>query len=171
MVTSEQSIKKPTLLMPERLLWLVAILLIAGAGFYVGRQNGIGAGLAQRQRATDQFLAERGGNHAGGQQGQGGGQDRFGGQGQAGTVQSVNGNTITIQTSNGATATIQVGDTTAIRKQVAGQVSDIRAGDRIVAFGDRSGDVLQATAVQLGGFGGPGEQGGNHSGQGGQSNP
>ena len=32
--------------MPERLLWLVAILVIAGVGFYVGRQNGIGAGLA-----------------------------------------------------------------------------------------------------------------------------
>ena len=171
MVTSEQSIKKPTWLMPERLLWLVAILLIAGAGFYVGRQNGIGAGLAQQQRAADQFFADRGGNHAGGQQGQGGGQGRFGGQGQAGTVQSVNGNTITIQTNTGETVTIQVGSNTAIRKQVAGQVTDIRPGDRVVAFGDRSGDVFQATAVQIGGFGAPGDQRGDHSGQGGQSNP
>ena len=86
-------------------------------------------------------------------------------------MQSVNGNTIAIQTSNGATVTIQLGDNTAIRKGVAGQVSDIRPGDRIFAFGTRSGDIFQATAVQLGGQGGPDGQGTDHGGQGGQSNP
>lgn len=170
MVTSEQSIKKPVALLPRRLLWLAALLIVAGAGFYAGRLNGINVGLAQQQGAADQFFAERGGNHAGGQQGQGGGQGRFGGQGQAGTVQNVNGNTITIQTSNGEMATIQIGDSTAIRKQVAGQIADIRAGDRIVAFGARSGDTFQATAVQIGGFGGPDGQG-DHTNQGSQSSP
>ena len=168
MVTSEQSINKPVALLPRRLLWLAALLIVAGAGFYAGRLNGINVGLAQQQGAADQFFAERGGNHAGGQQG--GGQGRFGGQGQAGTVQNVNGNTITIQTSYGEMATIQVGDTTAIRKQVAGQLADIRPGARIVAFGARSGDIFQATAVQIGGFGGPEGQG-DHTGQGGQNSP
>jgi hypothetical protein len=43
-----------------------------------------------------------------------------------------------------------------VRKQVDGQISDITAGEQIVAMGTQNGDTFQATSIQIGGFGGGG---------------
>jgi len=72
----------------------------------------------------------------------------------AGTVSEVSGNTITITTRNGQTAKVQLADNGTVRKQVDGQLSDIKQGDQIVAVGTQNGDTFQATNIQIGQFGG-----------------
>ena len=62
----------------------------------------------------------------------------------AGTVSEVSGNTITITTRNGQTAKVQLADNGTVRKQVDGQLSDIKQGDQIVAVGTQNGDTFQA---------------------------
>jgi hypothetical protein len=137
----------------ERIIWVVALVLVAGAGFYSGNIVGTRAGEQNRAQAAQQFFGQRGG----GQGGQGGfGRGGQGG-GVAGTVVGVSGNTITITTRNGQTAKVELAANGAVRKQVDGQVSDIKQGDQIVAFGSQNGDTLQATNIQIGGqFGGGG---------------
>jgi hypothetical protein len=58
-----------------------------------------------------------------------------------------------------------------VRKQVDGQLTDVKVGDQVVAIGAKSGDIFQATTIQMGGFGGfGGGQGGPGSGQGAPGN-
>jgi hypothetical protein len=148
----------------ERIVWIVALLVVAGAGFYSGQTVGVRAGERNRAQAAQQFFGERGGQGGqfgagGGGQfgagggGQGGGQGGFGrgNGGVAGTVSDVSGNTITIATRNGQTTKIQLADDGTVRKQVDGQLSDITPGEQIVAFGAQSGDTFQATSIQIGG--------------------
>ena len=163
----------------ERIVWIVALVLVAGAGFYSGNLVGTRTGEQNRARAAQQFFGQRGGGQGGqggqgaGQGGQGGG--GFRGGGAAGMVSAVSGNTITVTTRNGQTMNIQLAADGTIRKQVDGQLSDIKAGDQIVAFGTQNGDTFQATNIQIGQFGGgggPGGQGGQGGGQGqGQGQP
>jgi hypothetical protein len=139
----------------ERIVWIVALLVVAGAGFYSGQIVGVRNGERNRAQAAQQFFGQRGGQtggqgNAGGQAG--GGFGRGNGGGVAGTVSAVSGNTITISTRNGETATIQLAADGTIRKQVDGQLSDITAGEQIVAFGTQSGDTFQATSIQVGGL-------------------
>jgi hypothetical protein len=60
----------------ERIVWIVALLLIAGLGFYSGQTVGVRAGEQNRAQATQGFFSQRGGGSQGGGQagGQGGGQ-------------------------------------------------------------------------------------------------
>jgi preprotein translocase subunit YajC len=137
----------------ERIVWVVALALVAGAGFYTGRTVGITAGEQNRAQAAQQFFGQRGGQ--GGQGGQGGFRGGQGG-GMAGTVSEVSGNTITITTRNGQSVKVQLAADGAVRKQVDGQLSDIKAGEQIVALGAQSGEIFQATSIQIGaGQGGP----------------
>jgi preprotein translocase subunit YajC len=143
----------------ERIVWIVALVLVAGAGFYTGRMLGITTGEQNRAQAAQQFFGQRGAqggqNGQGGQGGQGGIRRGQGG-GVAGTVSDVSGNTVTVTTRNGQSMKVQLADNAAVRKQVDGQLSDIKAGEQIVAFGSQSGDVFQATSIQIGaGQGGP----------------
>ena len=147
----------------ERIIWIVALLVVAGAGFYSGQIVGARTGDRNRAQAAQQFFGQRGGNggqggqfgggggQGGGQAGAGGGFGRGNGGGMAGTVSAVAGNTITITTRNGDTAKIQLAADGTVRKQVDGQLSDITAGEQIVAFGAQSGDTFQATSIQVGG--------------------
>jgi hypothetical protein len=151
----------------ERIVWLVALLVVAGAGFYSGQTIGVRTGERNRAQAAQQFFGQRGGQEggqaggqfgggqagqAGGQAGAGGGFARGNGGGVAGTVSAISGNTITINTRNGETAKIQLAADGTIRKQVDGQLSDITTGEQIVAFGAQSGDTFQATSIQVGGL-------------------
>jgi hypothetical protein len=141
----------------ERIIWVVALLLVAGAGFYSGQTIGVQAGERNRAQAAQQFFGQRGGGQAGGQGGQGGQGGGFGrgnGGGVAGTVSAVSGNTITITTRNGQTTKIQLAADGTVRKQVDGQLSDIASGEQIVAFGAMNGDTFQASSIQIGGQGG-----------------
>ena len=73
----------------------------------------------------------------------------------AGTVQSVNGTTITVQPlRRGATMTVQLTNDTTIRKQVTRTITDVKAGDPIVAIGQETGTVMQARQIRLGGVAG-----------------
>jgi hypothetical protein len=130
----------------ERIVWIAALLLIAGLGFYSGQTVGVRAGEQNRAQATQAFFSQRGGAQGGGQ---GGGQG-----GVNGTVSAVSGNTITITTRNGQTTTVQLAADGKVRKQVDGQLSDITVGAQVVAIGMQSGDTFQATSLQIGGFGG-----------------
>ena len=156
----------------ERIIWIVALLVVAGAGFYSGQIIGAQNGERNRAQAAQQFFGQRGGGQGGGQfgggGGQGGGQNGGGfgrGNGVAGMVSAVSGDTITVTTRNGQTTKIQLAADGTVRKQVNGQLSDITPGEQIVAFGTQNGETFQATSIQVGGqFGGGGGQGGGQGG-------
>jgi hypothetical protein len=144
----------------ERIIWIVALLMVGGLAFYGGRTMGIQAGQQSRAQAAQQFFGQRGGGQGGGQGGFRGGNGAGGMSGMAGTVTNVSGNTITITTRDGQTATVQLAPNATIRKQVDGQTSDITNGQQIVAFGTQNGDSFQAMTVQIGGQFGFGPQNG-----------
>jgi hypothetical protein len=144
----------------ERIIWVLAVLIVGGASFYTGRQQGVTAGQATAQQTANDFFAQRvgvppGQGLPGATPGAGGGFQRGAGQGANGEVVSIEGNTIMVKSQrDGTTLTVQVGAQTQIRKQADGQLGDIKVGDTIVAIGPRSGDIITADTVQLGGFGG-----------------
>jgi hypothetical protein len=143
----------------ERIIWIVALLVIAGLGFYSGQTVGVRAGEQNRAQAAQGFFSQRGGGgqgggQAGGLRGQGGGVN--------GTVSAVSGNTITITNRNGQTTTVQLAADGKVRKQVDGLLSDVTVGAQVVAIGTQSGDTFQATCIQIGGFGG-GQGGGRNA--------
>lgn len=138
----------------ERIIWAVALVAVAAMGYFSGQTLGVQQGLAQRTQAASQFLSERGGG-AGAAAAPGGAAGGFGGRGgMAGTVSAVSGNTVTISTRDGQTVAIRLAADGAVRKQVDGAIADIKQGDTIVATGQQSGDVFEATSIQIGGFGG-----------------
>lgn len=152
----------------ERIVWIVALIVVAAAGFYSGQYIGVRNGQATVAQASQQFASQRGGGTGGGGfgggqgQGQGGG---FAGRGVSGTVASVDGNTITVTTRNGQTETVQLASNGTVTKQATGQVSDITKGAQIVAIGQANGNTFQATSIQIGGgFGGAGGRGGGNGG-------
>jgi hypothetical protein len=63
----------------------------------------------------------------------------------------MSGSTITIATRNGQTATVQLVADGTVHKQVDGQLSDIKQGEQIVAFGTQNGNTFQASSIQIGG--------------------
>ncbi|MBK9714381.1 MAG: hypothetical protein IPO81_24190 [Kouleothrix sp.] len=141
----------------ERIIWIVALLLVGGVGFYGGQVVGARTSEQNRALAAQQFFGQRGGQGNAQRNGQGNGQGANGtrnGAGVAGTVSSVSGNTITVTTRAGDTMTVQLAADGTVRKQVDGQASDITTGEQIVAFGAQSGDTFQATSIQIGGLGG-----------------
>jgi hypothetical protein len=151
----------------ERIVWIVALIVVAAAGFYSGQFIGVRTGQQNVAQASQQFFSQRGGNGAGGAggQGQAGG---FAGRGVSGTVESVDGNTITVTTRNGQTEKVQLASNATITKQTSGQLSDITKGAQIVALGQANGGTFQATSIQIGGgfgggFGGRGGNGPNGS--------
>src|SRR4051812_29479538 len=137
----------------ERIVWIVALLVVAGAGFYSGDIVGGRAAASNRAAAAAGFFSQRGGGGQGGAQGngQGGGQagGGFRGGGATGMVSAVDGNTITITTRNGQTMKVELAANGTVRKQVDGQLSDITTGEQIVAIGTQNGDTFQATSIQI----------------------
>jgi hypothetical protein len=139
----------------ERIIWIVALLVVGGVGFYSGQLIGGRLAAQNRAQAAQQFFSQRGGTGQDGQGGQGGQGGAFRGNGStAGTVSDVSGNTITITTRNGQTMKLQLAADGTVRKQVDGQLSDIKQGDQIVATGTQNGDTFEANSIQIGGFGG-----------------
>jgi len=115
----------------ERIMWIVALLVVAGIGFYGG-----------------QMFGGRGGVF-GGAAGRGGG-----GSTTVGTVSAVAGNIVTITTRTGQTMQVQLDANSALRKQSDAQISDITTGEQIVVTGTTNGTTIQATNVQIGGAAG-----------------
>src|SRR5690348_10290358 len=121
----------------ERIIWIVALLVVGGVGFYSGQIIGGRQAAQNRALAAQQFFSQRGGTGQAGQNGQGGqgGAFRGNGGGAAGMVSEVSGNTLTITTRNGQTMKVQLSANGTVRKQVDGQLSDIKQGDQIIATG------------------------------------
>ena len=134
----------------ERIVWLVAVALVGAAAVYGGQQLGFASGQQSRAVATQRFLAERGGQGAGAS-GAGGPVGRFGGQNVAGVVEKVDADRVTLTAVDGSQVTVELAPDGTVRRTVEGSLADLKPGERVVAFGTRSGDVFRATSVQIGG--------------------
>src|SRR5215212_2219869 len=122
----------------ERIVWVVALLVVAGAGFYSGQIIGGREAASNRALAAQGFFSQRGGTGGGQGNGQGAGQAGGFRGGAAGTVSEVSGNTITITTRNGQTMKLELAANGTVRKQTDGQLSDITTGEQIVATGTQN---------------------------------
>ena len=152
---------------------LVIGLAVAGGTFFLGISQGQAQAQDEQAAAAAKFsippgqAGGTGGQGAGGQGRQGGagafgGGAGRGGNGTAGVIKSISGNTITITpgnlVANNAAAssatpapdvTVTLGDSTIILKQDTGTLADLKAGDRINVAGQRSGDNIAATNIQI----------------------
>jgi preprotein translocase subunit YajC len=160
----------------ERIIWIVALLIVGGAGFYSGQQLGLREGEQGRSQAMQRFFGQRGGGFGqggagqgdfvqgapgqGGQGapaqiplGQGGAGQGAGGRGRGlnGTVASVSGDTISLTTRDNQTVTVKLASGATVRKQVDAQLSDIKQGEQVIAFGAQNGNTFEASSIQVGG--------------------
>jgi len=116
-----------------------------GAGA-AGAQAGPGAGAA---RASGAAAA-----------GAGAGGAARGGRPTAGTIASVDGDTLVLDTPDGS-LTVQLGDSTSLQKQVPAERADLAPGQRVLVSGERGADgTLDASGVQILGDEPPGGGGG-----------
>jgi Cu/Ag efflux protein CusF len=157
-------------------LALVAALVIGGvAGVFIGQSTAS----ASNQRTG--FTQNRGGFGGGegfpgggagapsGAPGNGTGTGGANGAGAftAGTIQSVDGDTITVKLQDGSTVKVTTSDSTKVTETTSSSVSKLKSGDEITVIGekDSSGDVTATTIAEgqsglgLRGFGG--QRGGN----------
>lgn len=139
----------------ERIVWSLALLVVAAAAFFGGQQIGFASGQESRAAAAQEFFARRGGAQNGAPPGdvpvQPVGPGGAAGQNVAGVVARVDGNRIVVTTPDNATVTVELANDAVVHRQVEAQISDIKPGERIVAFGTRNGEMFQARSVQLGG--------------------
>ncbi len=134
------------------LIGVAIALVLVGAAFW----EGMNVGKAQAQSEQNAFFASRGFDPNNLPAGGFGGQGRFGTgtrgaatRGATGTIQSIEGNTITLQDPQGNTVTVTITDNTPVIKTVQGTKSDLKVGQRIVVQGDRSGNNVSATGIQI----------------------
>jgi preprotein translocase subunit YajC len=71
----------------------------------------------------------------------------------SGTVTAINGSTLTVKTTDGTSATVEVGTSTQIENQQTITLAAVKTGDTVRATGTQNGDIFEATALQVGGFG------------------
>jgi hypothetical protein len=126
-----------------------ALVLVAGfvGGFFVGA-SGDDSKVAG---GPGGFPAVRG-DFPQGAEGPGGGQIPGGGADfTAGTIESVDGNTLTITTADGSTVEVDADDATVTLRE-DGSVSDLKEGDSVVVSGQNEGDgKMTADSVDEGG--------------------
>src|SRR5215211_7772789 len=126
--------------------------LISSSILLVGALGACGlpgrTGDQQNQDAAQQFLTERNGGTAVAI-GAGGPNAPV-----AGSIESVDGSKLTVKREmQGTTTTIQLAAGAKIHKYVDAQLSEIKAGDTLTAFGTQQGDLFQANLLRLGGDG------------------
>ncbi len=143
--------------------WITPVL--AGvAAVAIGLFGGILIGHSTASSSSSQSAGTRGGfgGAAGGGAGGGFGGGFGGGAGggfTAGTISSIDGDTITLTLTDGSKVKVTTGTSTTVTKSAAGKVSDLAAGETVTVRGakDSSGNVT-ATSVSEGalpgGFGG-----------------
>lgn len=139
---------------------LVAIVLIGATGF-VAYSAGYSAGNQSAVNVQREFFQNRFGQPGqGGQgnpnaQGQGNNQTPQAGRGNfgrpvaAGTVKSVQGNTIVVTEQNGTAVTVTVDGQTQIIKTVSGQVADIQPGMRVNVTSDQAATGSNPVTARL----------------------
>jgi hypothetical protein len=95
-----------------------------------------------------------GGNFPGGGTGANGGNIPDGVGFTAGTIQSVDGDTIYIETADGETVEVRTSGDTDVQVTSDGSVDDLAEGETVIVQGDQQDDgSLDATSISQGGFG------------------
>jgi len=139
---------------------VLTVLVVAGGAFY----GGMVYERSQRANLQARFFAERGGGpegsegfvFQGGPQGFGQpgapnavpGQGSFG-RGAAGTVKSIEGDTLLVSTPQDVT-TVILNDQTVIHRFVVGGREDLQTGQRVSVIGERAQDgTITATSIQI----------------------
>jgi Domain of unknown function (DUF5666) len=128
----------------------VVLLLIGGAvGYLLGHQGTSTATSRVGSTAQGSTFPDGGGPGGFGPDGfRGHGR---GGRGAAGTIDSVNGSTIMLTTRNGRKVTVTAAPNAAITVRSQGTVSDLKAGQTIVVFGQRGNDgTITANRIDAG---------------------
>ena len=143
-----------------RLPLAIAVLaVVAMLGIFGGAQ--LKSSNASATVASTGGTTRNRGQFSGGPGGAGGAGGRGGAT--AGTVQSVNGNTIAVTDAQGQTKTVTLESGTTITKSTTGSASDITTGETIVVRGTANSDgstTAQSVSIGNGGFGGFGGPGG-----------
>lgn len=129
---------------------IVFALVLAGGGFFAGLTVGKAQGQTQAQDAQTNFFRQRGFDpNTGGPGGAGGLGAGAARRGVTGTIQQVAGNTLTVISAQNETVTVQIADTTPIQKTATGGKADLTVGATVLVVGERSGNNVTATAIQL----------------------
>ena len=148
--------------MARKLIFIVGIIVAlaaVGAGAFYG-----GTVYAANQASTTRnaFFNGRGGTGTGAGAGGGAGANGagFGGGGVAGTIKSINGNTVEVSTAQNVT-TVTLSAATTVEQTVAAAASDLQVGQTVTVRGTRdSAGNVAATSIQVvpagTTFGGPG---------------
>jgi hypothetical protein len=132
--------------MNRRQFLISSSVLLAGALGACGLPGGTGG--QQNQDAAQQFLTERNGGTpvvigAGGPNAP-----------VVGSIESVDGSKLSVKRQmEGTTTIVQLAAGAKILKDVDAQLSEVKAGDTLTAFGEKQGDVFQANLLRLGGAG------------------
>jgi len=67
----------------------------------------------------------------------------------SGTIEQIAGDTIRVQAQDGSRLTVQLTTETQVQKMQDIQASEIQVGAMAIVFGSQSGDVIQATRVEI----------------------
>ncbi len=139
--------------MKSILIAVLVVVLVVGAGvggFFAGNSFGPNA---QAQSVQREFFAQRSGQNGTGGAGQTGQGAQGGLQGRrpvaAGTVKSVQGNTIQVSAADGTVTTVTTDSKTVVQKTVTGAVSDVQPGQRVSIMGNASGSNVTATEISI----------------------
>jgi hypothetical protein len=130
---------------------VVALVGIWGGAQLKGNKASASTATGQTQNGNGRQFRGYGGQFPG--RGGGGGNGNVA----AGTVQSVNGNTVTLNDRNGQTSTVTIDPNATITKSVTGSMVDITVGQTIVVRqATNNGTTTQDVIVGNNGFGGAG---------------
>lgn len=135
------------------------MLLVLGVMVAVGFVGGLllGRATAPENAANLPGNFPGGGNLPGGGTGANGGNFPGGGGFTAGTIQSIDGDTIYVETADGETVEVRTSGDTDVQVTSEGSVDDLAEGETVVVQGDEQDDgSLDATSIAEGGFGGGG---------------
>ena len=142
-------------LVPALPLVAVATIALLG-GILIGQHTGA------PERAADFTRSGSQSQNGQGPRGEGGQQDRPGQQGKvtrpgalggltAGTIQSIDGDTIIVKLLDGSTVSVKTTDSTKVTKTAASSVSDLKAGETLMVRGPKDGSgSVSATSISEG---------------------
>jgi len=132
--------------MNRRQFLIVSSIFLAGALGACGLPGATGD--LQNQEAAQQFLTERNGGTPV-VIGSGGPNAPV-----VGSIESIDGSKLTVKREiQGTIATVQLAPATKVHKFADAQLSEIKVGDSLTAFGTKQGDVFQANLLRVSGEG------------------
>jgi Domain of unknown function (DUF5666) len=143
---------------------LLVLGVVVAVGFVGGLLLGRATAPENAANLPGNLPLPGGGNFPGGGTSANGGNLPGGGGFTAGTIQSVDGDTIYVETADGQTVEVRTSGDTDVQVTSEGSVDDLAEGDTVIVQGDQQDDgSVDATNIAEGGFGGgfPGAPGAN----------